>query len=168
MRFICRLALIGSIAISPCLAQSSGRGPSTPEERNKAVQTARKLQMDPLSPDAQADREWLVKWLIEVPDISVKLCSSILGDLGDSKTGKPGALIATMLASEAAFVIENPKKAQDLEAIYLAGLDGSLNAYQSLRKADPAYRVKHLDDLLSMREEGKLPRYIKDAAKKCK
>ncbi|MGB2589387.1 MAG: hypothetical protein WBG02_13350 [Candidatus Acidiferrum sp.] len=168
MRIIYGLLLSCLFSFSPCMAQSSQRGPSTPDERNRAVQVARKLQADPLSPDVQADREWLIKWLIEIPDISVKLCPNVLGDLGDSKSGKPGALIATMLASETAFVIENPSKSKDLEAIYMAGLEGSLNAYQALRKADAQYHVKHLDDLLSTQEQGKLPQYIKDVKKKCK
>ena len=35
------------------------RGPSTPEERTRAVQTAKSLQADPLAPSLQGDREWL-------------------------------------------------------------------------------------------------------------
>jgi hypothetical protein len=114
------LLFIAALQVFPAQVGAQRRGPSTPEERARAVQMAKSLQADPLAPSLQGDREWLLKWLIEIPDISVKMCTTFLGDLGDSKSGYPGAVIATMLASEAAFVIEHPEKANDVEAIYLA------------------------------------------------
>jgi hypothetical protein len=144
------------------------RGPSTPEERARAVKTARALQADPLSSDVLPDREWLIQWLIEVPDISVPLCTTILGDLGDKKSGYPGALIATEMASEAAFVIEHPDKAKDSTSIYVAGADGALNAYHAIHKKDPKYQVTQLDDMAQKRDQGKLADYVRDASKKCK
>lgn len=152
----------------PTQIDAQQRGPSTPGERARAVQTAKSLQADPLAPNLQGDREWLVKWLIEIPDISVKMCTTFLGDLGDSKSGYPGAVIATMLASEAAFAIEHPEKAKDAEAIYVAGVDGALQAYEAIRKKDNSYRLTHLDDLIQKRDQGKLPDYVHATAKKCK
>src|SRR5207302_9522421 len=128
------------------------RGPSTAEERTRAVETTKSLQADPTSANLQTDREWLVRWLIEVPDISVKMCPTFLGDLGDSKSAYPGALIATMLAAQAAFVIEHPDSAKDGKAVYLAGVDGALNGYAAIHKKDPSYRRSHLDDLLQKRD----------------
>jgi hypothetical protein len=157
--------------VGTCAIQTSGqqqRGPSTAEERSRAVQIAKSLRADPTAASVQQDREWLVKWLIEVPDISVKLCSGILGDLGDSKTGYPGALLATMMASQAAYVIENPSKAKDNNAVYLAGLEGALDGYQAIHNKDSNYRLPHLEDLLQNRSEGKLPDYVRSATKKCK
>jgi hypothetical protein len=144
------------------------RGPSTAEERTRAVQTAKSLQVDPLAANIQADREWLVRWLIEVPDISVKMCTTFLGDLGDSNSRYPGAVIATMLASEAAFVIEHPEKAKDVQAVYLAGVDGALTGYQAIHNKDSSYHVSHLDDLIQKRDQGKLAEYVRSVAKKCK
>ena len=142
-RTVSFLFFIAALQVFPTQIGAQQRGPSTPEERARAVQTAKSLQADPLAPNLQGDREWLVKWLIEIPDISVKMCSTFLGDLGDSKSGYPGAVIATMLASEAAFVIEHPEKAKDVEAIYLAGVDGALHGYEAiLRKSCPTdYRT---------------------------
>jgi hypothetical protein len=167
-KIVACLFFIAALQISPMQVSAQQRGPSTPQERARAVQTAKSLQADPLAADTQEDREWLVKWLIEVPDISVKLCTTFLSDLGDSKSSYPGAIIATMLASEAAFVIEHPEKAKDTELIYLAGVDGALNGYQVIRKKDASYRTAHLDDLIQMRDQGKLTQYVHATAKKCK
>ena len=155
-------------AVFSMQASAQQRGPSTPEERARAVQTAKSLQSDPLAPNLQQDREWLLKWLIEVPDISVKMCTTFLGDLGDSKRGNPGAIIATMLSSEAAFVIEHPDKAKDVDAIYLAGVDGALHGYETIHSKDASYRLPHLDDLIQKRDQGKLSDYVHATAKKCK
>lgn len=98
----------------------------------------------------------------------MKMCTTFLGDLGNSKTGYPGAIIATILASEAAFVIEHPDKAKDIEAIYFAGVDGALHSYESIRLKDVSYRVAHLDELIQKRDQGKLSDYVRATAKKCK
>ena len=167
-RTVCFLLFLAALQVFPAQIGARQRGPSTPEERARAVQTAKSLQAAPLSPNLQGDREWLVKWLIEIPDISVKMCTTFLGDLGDSKSGYPGAVIATMLASEAAFVIEHPEKAKDVEAIYLAGVDGALHAYDAIHKKEMSYRLPHLDDLIQKRDQGKLSDYVHSTAKKCK
>src|SRR6266481_4360403 len=135
------------VALLSTIAGAQQRGPSTSEERARAVQTAKALQSDPLAPNVQQDREWLLKWLIEVPDISVKMCTTFLGDLGDSKSGNPGAIIATLLASEAAFVIEHPEKAKDIDAVYFAGVDGALHSYEAIRSKEASYPVPHPDAL---------------------
>jgi hypothetical protein len=160
--------VVAIVALFSTLAGAQQRGPSTPEERARAVQTAKSLQSDPLAPNVQQDREWLIKWLIEVPDISVKMCTTFLGDLGDSKSGYPGAIIATLLASEAAFVIEHPDKAKDVEAVYFAGVDGALHSYEAIRSKDASYRSSHLDDLIQKRDQWKLAAYVDATAKKCK
>jgi hypothetical protein len=160
------LAILFGLVTTSSVAQQ--RGPSTPEERDRAVKTAHALQTDPLSPDVQTDREWLIKWLIEVPDISVSLCTSVLGDLGDRKSDYPGALIAAEMASEAAFVIENPDKVKDKGSTYFAGADGALKAYQAIRQKDPKYHLKQLDEMTEKQGQGKLRDYVDEATKKCK
>jgi len=168
MRSYLAVFVVVAVAIFSIQAGAQRRGPSTPEERARAVQTAKSLQSDPLAPNVQQDREWLLKWLIEVQDISVKMCTTFLGDLGDSKSGYPGAIIATLLASEAAFVIEHPEKAKDVEAVYFAGVDGALHSYEAIRLKDASYRLPHLDDLIQKRDQGKLSDYIHTTAKTCK
>jgi hypothetical protein len=169
--------LIVAIALGSCTQVFPGRislqrrDPSTPEERTRAVQMARSLEADPLAPNLQGDREWLIKWQLEVPDISiksVKFCASFLGDLGDPKSGYPGAVNFTMVASEVAFVIEHPDKANDVEAIYLAGVNGALHGYEAIHKKDMSYRLPHLDDLVRMRDQGELADYVHATAKECK
>ncbi len=73
-----------------------------------------------------------------------------------------------MVASEVAFVIEHPDKANDVEAIYLAGVNGALHGYEAIHKKDMSYRLPHLDDLVRMRDQGELADYVHATAKECK
>jgi hypothetical protein len=167
-RIVSSLFFVAALQVFTTQTCAQQRGPSTPLERARAIQTAKSLQADPLAANLQEDREWLIKWLIEIPDISVKMCTTFLGDLGDSKNGYPGAIIATMLASEAAFVIEHPERAKDVESVYLAGVDGALQGYEAIHKKDISYRLPHLDDLIQKRDQAKLTDYVHATAKKCK
>jgi hypothetical protein len=138
-------ALIILSTTSPMGLRAQSREPSTADERNRAVQAAKQLRTDPLAAHVQSEREWVVKWLIEVPDISVQLCGGILGDLGDANQSiYPGTLLATMMASEAIYVIENPQKAKDRQAMYGAGVGGALDAYEVIRKKDASYQAKKI------------------------
>src|SRR5215212_2200671 len=70
------LAVIAFVAVHPCTAQK--RGPSTPEERGRAVNLTRFLEDDPLNEKAPDARRWLLTWLADVPDISVTICADFL------------------------------------------------------------------------------------------
>jgi hypothetical protein len=163
-RFI-SLCLLSVLFPAVCASQKPQRGPSTPEERARAVRVAQELQTDPLAENVQADREWVLKWMIEIPDIGVNVCSGILGELGEKETGYPGALLTTMLASEAAFIIQHPDQANESPEIYFAGVDGALNAYVAIRKQHPEYHVAKLDEFLAKRNEGKLKDAVSDATR---
>jgi len=152
-------------------ADGQSRGPSTPEERDRALRVAKDLRADPLAPGLKPDRQWLMRWLIEIPDISVGLCAGLMGDRGDAqKSDYSGALLAVMLAGQAAYVILNPKKAKDSKATYLAGVDAALDAYQAIRSKDAAFQAKKMEEFQQARNEGKLADAVNLAAKanKCK
>src|SRR5271169_1070628 len=97
--FICLLCIA---AVSTVLAQT----PSTPEERARLVAIAHKLETNPLDPGLHADREWAIKWLIQVPDIHVGICPTILGDYHKYKYSSE--ITTQLMLSGAAYTIENP------------------------------------------------------------
>jgi len=144
------------------------RGPSTPEERAQAVNLARALEQNPLHEGAKDARQWLTVWLIEIPDITVKLCSGLLGPIVGSKENYSSELFAQMMFSSAAYIIENPKKAKDQHAVYLAGVEGTLKAYEAILKEKPEARHAFLDELIEKRNQGELDKHVRQATKKCK
>ena len=58
---------VSSDGHSAASAVGQSRGPSTADERNRALRIAKDLRADSLATNIQSDREWLMKWLIEIP-----------------------------------------------------------------------------------------------------
>ncbi len=147
------------------------RGPSTPEERAKVVQIARALEADPLQPGNKDMRTWFTVWLIEVPDITIQVCGEELGPVfHDSNRDKNfvSEFFGQSMFSAASFVIEHPEQANNKVALYLAGVEGSLRAYQSIPKVHPETRWPFLDDLILKQQKGELPKYVEKATAKCR
>ena len=155
-------------AIGVKSAYSQARGPSTAEERNRAVKFARDLEADPLGPNAKEERSWITVWLIQIPDITVKFCTALLGPRSDPENSHWSDVSTQMLYSGAAFMIENPKKKNDQQAVYLAGLDGALKSYEAILKREPQARWPFVDGLIEKRDQEKLDEYVKQSTTKCK
>lgn len=149
----------------PCGAAE--RGPSTPEERQRAVSIARRLEAEPLGPTAKDDRAWVIKWLIEVPDIHVEACTEFLGPLLDSKRNFSSEIFGQMLISDVAYVIEHPDKADDGVSRFAAGLEGALKTYESILKTKPKARWPFLDELIRRRDSGTLQDHVRSSMEKC-
>ena len=142
------------------------RGPSTPEERERFVTIAHKIEADPLNGSLKSDREWALRWLIEVPDVHVNVCTAPLGKFIDEKKYKYSSQIVVQLTlSSGAFVIEHADKADDKDAQYLAGVEGALKAYQSILKGAPNAKSKSLDMLLEKQDKGQLADFVREQAK---
>lgn len=153
----------------PALTQDS-RGPSTAEERAKVVQLTRQLEREPLGKGAKEAREWLTVWIIQVPDITVRTCGSLLGPVENDK-GKESysaELQAQMMFSQAAFLIENPQAVEDVHALLVASVEGALKVYEGILRKKPAARRPYLDDLLEKRGKGEVSAYVSDAMRSCR
>jgi len=163
-----RLVAAPILLLALVAAHSQTRPPSTPEERARAVEIAHSLESDPLGAQAKEQRSWVIRWLIEVPDIHVKLCGGLLGPVFGSSKNYGNELFGQLLSSSAAFLIANPDKAADDLAVYSAGLEGTLRAYESILKVKPKAKWPFLDDLIARRDNGGLAEYVRQAMAHCK
>lgn len=157
--------LLGFFLAAPARAQH--RGPSTPEERARAVKIAHELEEDPLSKDAKDKRAWVIQWIVDIPDITVTECSDFFGNVSNPAHPHTKEIVYQMDISSAAFMIEHPDKAKDEQAVATAGLLGSLKVYQSILKQQPDARWPYLDKIVQMRDQGKLDDYVSDTRRKC-
>ena len=160
------MALATSFLQAPVVAQV----PAAPgaDERGKVVQVARSLEREPLGSDATEQRKWVLTWLIDHPELDFNVCTTFLAPLLKSNHRYSAEINQQMIASSGAFVIEHPDKMHDNNAVYLAGLEGSLAVYESILKTVPDARWKFLDDLVERRNNGKLPEYIAKNKQGCK
>jgi len=142
------------------------RGPSTPEERTRFVAIAQKLEQSPLDAGLRPEREWALLWLIQVPDVTVNVCTAPFGDFMKKKYKYSPEIVMQLTFSSGQFVIEHPDQAKDADAQLVAGVEGALRAYQSILKAKPEAKSKDLDELLQKQSQGTLVAYVRDAAAK--
>jgi hypothetical protein len=131
------------------------------------VKIARHLEDDPLAKDAKEQREWVIQWITDIPDITVNVCFEYFGKRPDPHGGHSMEIANQMIISSAAFMIEHPDKVKDEQAIALAGLLGSIKAYQAIVKQDSESRWAQMDKLIEMREQGKLDEFVGETRRKC-
>jgi hypothetical protein len=158
--------LIFAASFKITLAQN--RGPSTPDERKRAVEIATLLENDPLNKDQKALSRELLIWLIEVPDIHVKICTNVFGDYSKIKGDYAPTITTQITFSEAKFIIDHPEQANDEYQVYLAGVEGVLKTYVNIKKAKPKVKMETLELLLVKQQSGQLADFVKVAMSGCK
>ncbi len=159
-------ALVGcTLLLAPFAAQAE-RGPSTPEERKQALDMIQRLEADPLNPSLTREREWVLKWIIEIPDVHVSVCV-FLDKLPKGNKKDSANIVLAQMFSQAAFVLQNPGKQDDVLAESQAGVEGALRVYEALLKANPKDEQPYLADLIQRRNAGTLAQWVKEHGASC-
>jgi len=143
-------------------AGAANRAPSTPQERARFLKAADLMQNKPLTPEARKEALWGIQWITDVPDINITIC----GALSPGYRFEP-QLMASQVLSMGSFIIKNPKKASDQNAVWRAGVEGMLNTYESivLKKTDARDDV--YDDLIEQRSEDDLVSFMHEFGLHC-
>ena len=158
------VTLVGCTLLAAPLAArepSAPRGPSTSEERAKALAIIQDNEENPLGSKARDQRKWLVSWLAQIPDITVNACLIFDGIAAPGKKDSDLVFGQTVFA-QAAFVMQHPDKKSNLLAQYQAGVEGALRLYENLLKSKPKDRQPYLDNLLQRRAAGTLAEFVKE------
>ena len=153
------------VCAPPTFAQTSAV--SSPEDRRRFVTVVQNLEHAPLDPGLQSDRRWAIQWLTDAPDVSVTVCADPIGGVSEKGYVHNPEIVVQYMLGMAAFVIENPSKSNDPDALQLAGVESALNAYRSMRVAQPNDRSPKLDELLGMKSRGELPGFVRKAFLRC-
>ena len=159
------LALTATIASAP--AAVAARGPSTPEERERAVAIVEVLETAPASPDAAEGREWLLAFLSEVPDLTAKQCYSLVGSPAERAGIRP-ELLAQHLFSGAAFLIRNPGAGAGNTETLTAAVAGTVRAYRAWKAADASVTHPRLEQLAGLEARGELDEYVRAVGRNCR
>jgi len=154
-------------ATAPATPEKPTEKHSTPEDRQRLVAIAHKLEASPLDPTLGPDRSWAVSWAVAAPDVPVRMCTTLLSDLRRPKYKYRPELSSQLLISSAAFVIEHPDKSSDNVAQSLGGMEGVLKAYTSILKTDPQAKAASLDEYLQKQKEGKLAEVVREKTRDC-
>lgn len=151
----------------PALARTDT--PSSPQDRLRFVTAVHDLERAPLDSRLQGERSWAFGWLTDAPDITVTVCLDSLGGVSEKTYPHTAEVVIQYSLAMGAFIIENPAKASDPEAQQLAGVESALNAYRSMRTAEPNGRKSpELEKLLEVQGRGELPGVVQKAYLRCK
>ena len=161
------LVIVCAMAISVTRSFAQNRGPSTSEERKRAVEITTLLENDPFNKDAKTLTSELVFFLVQVPDIHVHLCSDVLGDYKKIKGEYSPIIVSQLTFSQGRFVIEHPEQADDRYLESLAGVEGVLRTYQNIKRAKPKVKIAGLEELLAKQQSGQLGEFVKTALTGC-
>lgn len=163
--------LLGLVVVSAALfladRASGSRGPSTAEERAKALAFVDLLETAPSAPEAKDERVWLIAWLTVIQDITVTVCMDALG-LAEEREGLPVELIVHPAFAQAAFLIRNPDAKEGSVSTYVAGVEGTIRVYDAMRAAGTVERLPALEELKVKQAAGELEKVVKKRIKKCK
>jgi hypothetical protein len=146
---------------------AQSRDPASAEWRQRVVAIAHKLEAAPLDPALSPEREWAEKWILENPDVRVRVCMQLLPDLRRPRYKFRLEIVDQMMLSSAAFLIEHPDKAGDHLAENVGGLQGVLKGYAAIVKSNPDARVQALDDMLEKQSRGQLVEFARETIKAC-
>ena len=147
---------VGLTTVARAVAQDT----STPEERSRWVEVTRKLEMQPFDKDTVKQGEWALKRIIEVHDVHVPPCPSILGGFLGAKYKFKGEITRQLMLASASYIIEHPDTANDQRALNLSALESVLKTYRSMVAAEPKAKSKELSEIAQKQDEGKLAEYV--------
>lgn len=147
-------------------AESKTRGPSTAQERARALDYIQSLEQKPLAKDSVDKRIWLTEWIVQVPDITVRMCCKELDSLDTVNDTYSNQLRMQAIYSQAGYILQHPEVKSEAQK-QAAGLAGALRAYQAIRRFDPTAEYPVLDNLLSLQRQGKLVQYVEQQSE-CK
>ena len=152
-------------ALLASATQSCGKDSTKKHQRRVAI--AHKLEAAPLDQALFPEREWARQWVLENPDVRIRMCMQLLPDLRRPRYKFRAEIVEQMMLSSAAFLIEHPDKAGDHLAENVGGLQGVLKAYAAIVKSNPDARVPALDEMLENESRGKLVEYARETIKAC-
>jgi hypothetical protein len=165
---IAGVLLTFAVGVGASAGRAQNRGPSTLEERKRAVEVATLIENDPFNKDAKSLSSALLFFLIQAPDIHVHLCTNVLGDYWKKKSDYSPILTTQLTFAQAKFVIEHADQANDVYQEYLAGVASVLRTYQNIKRAKPKVKIDALEELLVKQQAGQLNEYVKSAMAGCK
>ncbi len=166
MRKLLAAFLISAALVTTAAAEK--RGPSTPEERQRALYIIHELDKEPMSPKLASEREWVFQWLQDVPDVQVYICTGLIGPLlEEPRSDARNAITLQHLLDSAAYEMENPDSKSMVE-VYKAGTEGMLRAYEHVLKDQPEFKSPFLESLRAKQSSGQLDQYVREGLDSCR
>lgn len=160
------LLIVALSAASTTRAAAAGEVTPT-ETKVRMIQLIGELESDPFATNSEEIRGEVMSWLTDAPDVTVKVCARVLGDIDKIKGDEGETLVVQLVFSEAKFILEHPDKATDQRAINVAGVEGVLKTYAAMKIAKPKLAIREFDQLVKLQASGQLGAAIDTGLAEC-
>lgn len=141
--------------------------PTSPQTRARMIKLIDELEKNPFGKDSKNNAAEVLTWLIDAPDVSVTVCTALLLEPERLEGIEGSSLAGQLMFEEARFILENPDKAQDAQAVHLAGVEGVLRSYAAMKAWMPGLSLDPVEKLVKMKAAGKLSAFVARVAGKC-
>ena len=153
------------------LGSSSAAGrqavPAPEKTRKEIVKLANAIETNPLSKDARKKRTKSLQLIDTAPGLKLVACRALLGELMLSKKLGAIELRAQMQIAAARYLADHEgATGSDVETA-VAGLEGVVLAYESMRRNDLRISIPEADALAEVYASGGLTAYAADALANC-
>ncbi len=140
-------------------AQEGQSAEAAKKDAESAVRVTGSLEQDPFRSDADADREWLLSWVVETPDYMVSMCD-VLGPIpGDENVPNGRELMLQHMFGNVSWQIRHPGNA-DPVALQVAAMESLLKVYSAFVAKDEKARIEYFDGLLEQQRKGSLEKHL--------
>jgi hypothetical protein len=156
------------VALGGLTGAALAQEPTTADKKAEMIRLVDSLESHPYGGDADGSRKAVMEWLTDAPDVTVTVCSALLGDAEklEGEKNDPGLLLQLMFA-EARFILQHPEQAQDEKAVHTAGVKGALAFYDSMKKERPDVKIAMIEKIAKAKADGKLDGFVSSAMEKC-
>jgi hypothetical protein len=137
------------------------------ETKARMIQLINKLETEPFTKDGKEIRGEVLTWLTEAPDVSVRVCANMFGNIKKIKSEEGGTLVVQLMFSEAKFILEHPEKAADQRAVNVAGVEGVLRTYAAMQAVNPKLSIREFDQLAQLQASGQLAAEVESRLATC-
>ncbi len=162
-----RLERSVALAIATILFLASSAISQTPSSWQKVIRKIDALSANPLAPDRKEQGAWLVRWFSKQTEVSIIVCSSLTVPLTDKGDEVGGFLALHSLLGASRYALTVPLDQQSNLNMYMASMNGALDAYQKISAADEKYRRQRVDEVTALRDAGTLEAYVREHSKEC-
>jgi hypothetical protein len=160
--------LLTTVALCGIAGGALAQEPTSPDKKAEMIRLVDSLEAHPYGGNADSSRKVVMEWLTDAPDVTVTVCSALLGDVEklEGERDDPGLLLQLMFA-EARFILQHPEQAQDEKAVHTAGVKGALVFYDAMKKERPEVKIPTIEKIAKTNADGKLEGFIAAAMEKC-
>jgi len=141
--------------------------PSTEKTRREIVKLATAIEANPLAKESRRNRQKALQIIEISQDLRLRSCRALLGELSLSRKLGAMELRAHLSIAAACYLADHPDASGSDVRTAVAGLEGVVRAYASMRRADLRIAIPEADDLAARYERGELEAYAADALANC-